>query len=162
MREITVGTQIVFNDITFIIAGVFCSYGDKSVLLIRNDKNFKDRCYEKNFDIFIREWMLQYIDIDYKFIDAKVSNNDITVWVRKNQLLGLIGKQVDDVLNDFFPLLLSELEDGKIYDAIYKEKRVKVKVNKRKDRGIFLETKQPFGLENYFSMGLITFLRHKN
>lgn len=47
MREITVGTQIVFNDITFIIAGVFCSYGDKSVLLIRNDKNFKDRCYEK-------------------------------------------------------------------------------------------------------------------
>ena len=106
--------------------------------------------------------MLQYIDIDYKFIDAKVSNNDITVWVRKNQLLGLIGKQVDDVLNDFFPLLLSELEDGKIYDAIYKEKRVKVKVNKRKDRGIFLETKQPFGLENYFSMGLITFLRHKN
>ena len=162
MREITVGTQIVFNDITFIIAGVFCSYEDKSVLLIRNDKNFKDRCYEKNFDIFIREWMLQYIDIDYKFIDAKVSNNDITVWVRKNQLLGLIGKQVDDVLNDFFPLLLSELEDGKIYDAIYKEKRVKVKVNKRKDRGIFLETKQPFGLENYFSMGLITFLRHKN
>ena len=61
MREITVGTQIVFNDITFIIAGVFCSYGDKSVLLIRNDKNFKDRCYEKNFDVFLREWMLQYI-----------------------------------------------------------------------------------------------------
>ena len=162
MQEITVGTQIVFNDIPFIIAGVFCSYEDKSVLLIRNDKNFKDRCYEKNFDVFIREWMLQYIDIDYKFIDAKVSNNDITVWVRKNQLLGLIGKQVDDVLNDFFPLLLSELEDGKIYDALYKEKRVKVKVNKRKDRGLFIETKQVFGLENYFSMGLITFLRHKN
>ena len=159
MREITVGTQIVFNDITFIIAGVFCSYGDKSVLLIRNDKHFKDRCYEKNFDVFLREWMLQYIDIDYKFIDAKVSNNDITVWVRKNQLLGLIGKQVDDVLNHFFPLLLSELEDGKIYDAIYKEKRVKVKVNKRKDRGIFLETKQPFGLENCYELGLIKFLR---
>ena len=108
MREITVGTQIVFNDITFIIAGIFCSYGDKSVLLIRNDKNFKDRCYVKNYDVFIREWMLQYIDIDYKFIDAKVSNNDITVWVRKNQLLGLIGKKVDDVLNDLFPLLHSE------------------------------------------------------
>ena len=159
MREITIGTQIVFNDITFIIAGVFCSYGDKSVLLIRNDKNFKDRCYEKNFDVFIREWMLQYIDIDYKFKDAKVSNNDITVWVRKNQLLGLIGKQVDDVLNDFFPLLLSELEDDKIYDALYKEKRVKVKVNKRKDRGMFIETKQVFGLENCYELGLIKFLR---
>ena len=159
MREITIGTQIVFNDITFIIAGVFCSYGDKSVLLIRNDKNFKDRCYEKNFDVFIREWMLQYIDLDYKFKDAKVSNNDITVWVRKNQLLGLIGKQVDDVLNDFFPLLLSELEDDKIYDALYKEKRVKVKVNKRKDRGMFIETKQVFGLENCYELGLIKFLR---
>ena len=33
---------------------------------------------------------------------------------------------------------------------------------KRKDRGMFIETKQAFGLENYFSMGLITFLRHKN
>lgn len=157
MREITVGTQIVFDDITFIIAGIFCSYGDKRLLLIRNDKEFKDRCYVKHYDVFIRDWMSQYLD--YKFLDAKVSANDITVWVRKNQLLGLIGKQVDGVLNDFFPLLLSELENGKIYDALYKEKIVKVKVNKRLDRGRFLETKQTFGLESYFSMGLITFLR---
>ena len=157
MKKITVGTQIVFNDVTFIIAGIFCAYEDKVVLLIRYDKDFKDRCYVKHYDVFIKEWMMQYID--YKFIDAKVSDNDITVWVRKNQLLGLIGKQVDGKLNDFFPLLLSELEDGKIYDALYKEKIVKVKVNKRLDRGRFLETKQTFGLESYFSMGLIIFLR---
>lgn len=159
MREIAVGTQIVVDNITFIIGGLFCYFGDNAVLLIRNDKDFRDRCYERNFDIFAREYMLQYLS--YKFIDVKVSDKDIDLWVRKNQLLGLIGKQADGVLNDYFPLSLAELEDGKIYDAIYKDKRVKVKVNKRKDRGIFLETKQPFGLESYYGMALIKFLRCK-
>lgn len=157
MNKIEVGTQIVVEDTTFVVGGIFWFYGDKALLLISNNKDFTKRHFDGALDFYLKNYMAR--SLKYTFIDDKVEKDKITIWVAKNQLLGLIPQQADGNMNAFFPLFFDELEGGKAYDALYKDKVVKVRINRKKTKGMFVENKQIFDLENYYVMNRIVFLR---